>query len=611
MQGRRVPLWAAVLAWAAVWLAAPWCAIAGPDEVAARTRLDEMTQTGVLKDALWANAYWARARAATDDAERAADLQWALRFDPELNGARWDLVALRARQRDGEALSLLVEAVRVGVGTFPGQQRLLVWLLTLAFGALAATLATLTLFATGRTIPRIHHAIHERLAFLPGEIRSGAALLTLFVPLVLPFTLAPTAALFWLLLLGTVGAWTMLPDVEKRIGIAALVVMLASPVVLNGWTRLLEPGLPTAYLHALWASQTSGDSRDAALLDRAPAEQAGKDPAHWASLALVERRRGRLQRAEDALERATILAPNEWAYWNNLGNVRLLRGDPDGALAAYRKAHERSPNEPLVFVNEAQARVQKLEFAKADFAMNEAMRLGYRLPPLAPGAEGQPRDQVLQSAALWARFAQGQGGSQGLSPRRTLDMTMSLLLPVRPHWMSIPLLLAIWYVSLVRTLPRAFACTSCGKSICRKCHYRVMRRSLCAHCHAIRRDVHAPLRRQELLDDRHRRISRWGRALSVVLSVVLPGSGLAARGLPKRGAVLLAAASLLVLAATADVLWPDPAPPAPGAGSDTLLFILGALYLLAAAVSLRGTLMPIPTAAARESHARSDAPGAA
>lgn len=614
MHGRRVPLWVAVIAWAAVWLASPWCAFADADDDAARARLDEMTQSGVLRDALWATAYWARARAASDDAERAADLQWALRFDPALNGARWDLVALRARQRDGEALSLLVEAVRVGVGTFPGQQRLLVWLLTLAFGALAATLAALTLFTTARTIPRVHHAIHERLAFLPGEIRSGAALLTLFVPLVLPCTLAPTAALFWLLLLGTVGAWTLLSDVERRIGVAALLVMLASPVVLNGWTRLLEPGLPTAYLHALWASQAGADSRDAALLDRAPAALAENDPAHWASLALVERRRGRLQRAENALGRATTLAPGEWAYWNNLGNVKLLHGDPDGALAAYGKAHELAPHEPLVFVNEAQARVQKLEFAKADFAMNEAMRLGYRLPPLAPGAEGQPRDQVLESAALWARFAHGQGASQGLSPQRTLDMTMSLLLPVRPHWMSIPLLLAVWYVSLVRTLPRAFACTSCGKPICRKCHYRVMRRSLCAHCHAIRRDVHAPLRRQQLLDDRHRRITRWGRALSVVFSIVLPGSGLAARGLPKRGGVLLAIASVLVLAATADVLWPDPAMPAPGAGSDALLFVLGALYLMAAAVSVRGTLKPVTTAAgtaARESHARSDAPGAA
>ncbi|MBZ0269818.1 tetratricopeptide repeat protein, partial [bacterium] len=535
MQGRRMPLWVAVIGWAALWLATPWCAFAD-DDTAAHARLEEMANAGVLRDALWANAYWARARAATDDTARAGDLQWALRFDPELNGARWDLVALRARQRDGEALTLLVDALRVGFGTFPGQQRALVWALTLVFGALAATLTALTLLAAARTVPRIHHAIHERLSFLPGEIRSGAALLTLLVPLILPFTLAPTAALFWLLLFGTVGGWTLMSVGERRIGIAALLVMLASPVVLSGWTRILEPGLPTNYLHALWASQRSADTRDAARLDRAPATLSENDPAHWASLALVERRRGQFRRAEEALRRATTLAPDEWSYWNNLGNVQLLNGDPDRALASYRKAHELAPGEPLVFVNQAQARVQKLEFAKADAAMDEAGRLGYRLPPLAQG-EGLPRDRVLESAALWARFAKGRGTSSGLSPARTLEMTMSLLLPVRPHWMSIPLLLAIWYVSLVRTLPRSFACSSCGKSICRKCHYRVMRRSLCAHCHAIRRDVHAPLRRQQLLHDRQRRVSRWGRALSILLSVLVPGSGLAVRGLPRRGAV--------------------------------------------------------------------------
>ena len=70
---------------------------------------------------------------------------------------------------------------------------------------------------------------------------------------------------------------------------------------------------------------------------------------------------------------------------------------------------------------------------------------------------------------------------------------------------------------------------------------------------------------------------------------LLPGAGLALRGLLRRAAVLLCLTALLVLAVTPDVLWPDPALVTPGTrpGLPRTLFI--ALYAAAAFVSVMDT----------------------
>ena len=86
----------------------------------------------------------------------------------------------------------------------------------------------------------------------------------------------------------------------------------------------------------------------------------------------------------------------------------------------------------------------------------------------------------------------------------------------------------------------------CATPICRKCHYHALRRSLCADCHSIRRSENAPLKRQTLLDQRRRRVSRIPHTLIILFAAALPGSGHLLRGAPRRASTLMLMALLVV-----------------------------------------------------------------
>ena len=58
------------------------------DDTTARAQLEAMERSGVLREPVWAHAYWARSASAPNDDARIADLRWALRFDPDLTAAR-------------------------------------------------------------------------------------------------------------------------------------------------------------------------------------------------------------------------------------------------------------------------------------------------------------------------------------------------------------------------------------------------------------------------------------------------------------------------------------------------------------------------------------------
>lgn len=555
----------------------------------ARQHLEAMERQGVLRDSVWARAYWARSRQAPTPDARIADLRWTLRFDPELNAARWELTGALLRKLDPECSFQMITAFAVGLRSFPGQQRLMVWLLTVAYGATLGALMILTTIAIIRLLPRIFHAVKERLRFLPSEVQLGATLLTVLVPFALAATVAPTAALFWTLLLGTGGTWTMLMRRERKLAVATLSLLMLSPVALLAWSVVTGPGNPESYLSSLWVTQSGPEGPAAEKLRSRPPLAAETDPDYWSSLALLARRNGDYPEAAKHLAHAIELDPDEWAYRNNLGNVQLLSGDAKTALATYARARQLAPKEPLVLVNEAQAWVDQLEFSRASSALEEASRLGYRLPPLlnASSPEVIVRDRVLSTMEHWKRFTRGQGLQQPIPPRRILGMMLALPFPMKPFWISFPLWFALWYVALARTLPRAFHCDTCGEAICRKCHYRVQRRSLCSQCYAIRRDVKAPMKRLEMFKERRARVTRWGSAIGDAVSFLFPGAGDAIRGTGTSGLLLLMTALVLALSAGAGSLWPDPGDSFWSGPPTVVLMVLGAFYLILAIGSLR------------------------
>ena len=561
----------------------------------ARARLEAMEVTGVLRDPFWAHAYWARAREAPTMAARLSDLRWAIRFDPELIGPRWELTGLLVRARSPDAAATLVETVMQQGTSFVGQQRIALALLTVAVGVALLGTLLLSILAIAKTLRRLRHALLERLRFLPTELRGPAAILTMAAPVALSLTLPPTAAAFWGTLFGSIGAWTFLDRWERRTCVYALAVLLVAPIALVMWTQLAIPALGTSYLGSLWETQRSSDVRAGQTLSMVAPPGAHGDPDWYASLALADRRAGRYEQAEERLRRAMELDPREWSYPNNLGNVLLLSGNLDGALKQYETARTLAPREPLVRVNQAQAWVKKLEFPKADEALAEATRLGYHLPPLLSDDAAQTvvRDRVLDASALWRRLATGQGSDHALGFRRALGMSAGVVFPFRPLWLTLPLFLAAWWVSLARFLPRVSICATCGTPVCRKCHYRVLRRSLCATCHSIRREVKAPLRRQEMLDERRDRILDVPRKVTLLLALLLPGSGHMLRGAPRRAVLLMLTALTTALVAVSSA--PSTSEFAPAGPHGGVMPLAIAFWVVLAIISVVGTLnLPEP-----------------
>jgi tetratricopeptide (TPR) repeat protein len=567
------------------------------NDTEARAHLEQMEKQGVLREPVWAHAYWARSASAPNAEARIADLRWALRFDPDLTPARRELCGLLFRERDTGFATEAVTAISRGLRSFVAQQRAAAWIFTILGGAFGLSLVAIAALMIGKEVGRIRHGVRERLHFLPLELREGAAWLTILVPFALVVSLAPTAALFWALLIGTIGAWTSLEAWPRRVCVWALAAVMVAPTGLALWTRIMEPAFPDSYLRNLWVTQRADPGFLPTTWHTDAPDGALEDPDFLASLALLERRAERYGQAAEHLERAVELRPEHWAYHNNLGNVRLLQGESDRALAAYEEAARLAPKEALVYVNTAQAFVQRLEFNEADQALTRATDLGYRLPPvLNDESEGIiVRDHSLGATQLWLRFLRGEGLRTALGWRRALEMTLRLVFPMRPFWLSLPLFLTLYYAAYARTLPRVFPCAACGRSVCRKCHYRTLRRSLCAECYAIQQDVQAPLKRDAMIIERRRRVSRSGRTTAVVLSALLPGTGLLLLGSRRRALAFLGAGAVLLLIAAANAAWPAPGPAHsdprwPSAVVAPLLF-----FALLAILSVRSYLRaPVP-----------------
>jgi len=586
----RVPMTLALITLAGILPAA--AANTALNDTQARAHLERMERDGVIADPVWARAYSARARTAPTAQARVADLRWALRFDPDFSPARWDLTLALLAQRDSEFAGQASEAVTRSLRAFPAQQRIVLWVLTIGAGMLLLTLVAVAALNIAKTIPRIHHGIRERLFFLPAEVRSGAAILTIALPFLVALTLPPTAALFWALLFGTVATWTRLDRIERRSAVTALGALLLAPAVLALWVRMVDPAIPSSYLRSLWVAQMAESPGAAAVVRLAPPEGAVDDPDRLASLALVDRRAGRYGDAEGKLRQATALAPEGWSYRNNLGNILLLQGELDAALAEYRRAVTLAPGQPLPHVNLAQAWVHKLEFRLADGALAEATRLGYRLPPVLSNDPEDiiVRDHLLGASEFWSRLLRGEAGGEAFGWRRGLGMSLAMVVPMRPAFLTLPLFLALWWVALARTLPRASRCAGCATMICRKCHYRVLRRSYCGECYAILREVRAPLKRVELLDARKRHTGAVTHPLMLVLAILLPGSGHALHGAHRRASTYLAIAALLLLAVGAGTLWPDPRVLLTDTGGSGRWIAFGLVWAALAWGSVRGTV---------------------
>jgi tetratricopeptide (TPR) repeat protein len=428
---------------------------------------------------------------------------------------------------------------------------------TLFVGLLAAGLAfVLVLFA--RYANLYAHDVHH--LFPTGARRWQTRLLAL-VLLLLPVLLqmGPVPLIFTVLLAIALYATT----VEVIVACALLGVLAATPMAAEGIGRIAAFGGPAVDVWLLEHGLGTGpeiqrlqkrlDSSNELAVDFALARKAKRDGDFATAEKLYLR----------ALEATGGSSLGLAAVHNNLGNVYLLQGDAQRALAEYQKAID-----------------LRESLAAPHFNVSRALGLG--------GVETLEKVQAEQARALELdrpgidAFTGGQLQANRKSNKFVMDVTLAddLLAPLLDSeervaepvgdelraqlagglptgWASLlPILaaIAILAMHLVRARIRPSGrCDRCGREVCKRCDPDARpSEALCAQCVNvfIRRtgvDAAERIRKEYAVQAYHRRRHAIARALAV-----LSGAGHVMMGYPLRGIVYLAVTGSLIASV---VLW--------------------------------------------------------
>lgn len=437
----------------------------------------------------------------------------------------------------------LYQAGRATVGSFGAQHLLLVnvvfsFLIVVGLGGLLTVL-----YAVVRIIPRVHHSMSELLRrWLPPLAASLLAVLILLAPALWRVGLVPV-----LLLFGGMAWWWMQPG-DRRWLITLGGLTAAAPLILWGFSPVLySPFDPAGVPHLMGQAMSAPYSPGLAEALKEARDRRPESPDLAFAEAMVLKRGGYYDAAEKAYEDALRFGASEALVYNNLGVIAFLRGDCNRALGLFDESTGAESGHAAPYYNMSLAYAKKLLFEKADEAMLEANRLSLNriravLRNNADGEENPLLDETLPPSAMWA--------AAWAEPKR---------MPGLPRWMSpafpgslgalpliaLPMLgLGILIGSrLYRAMP-SFACTNCGRPVCRRCLRRIRRAAYCTPCGDALLRIQSTAYTKLVLDSRLRRNRRAASVFPHAATWLLPGYHASKTGHTDFAAVLAMGAAL-------------------------------------------------------------------
>lgn len=478
-------------------------------------------------------------------AEAGAHARVAVELAPDLPDAHLALARARVAEAPGSpgaALAALGDAVAAAarephtVRAFYGD------LFSAGFAALfVGALGSVLLLLLAR-LRLVLHDFHH-LPLLRGTASVQASLLAIVLlaaPMAFGFGPVMTAAV------AVLAVWAYLSLSERLVATVALAAVLALPWGVGAAARL------TAWTGSL--AEVVHDLEHGAVADEEAAEIAARyaeEPAPaalYAALGRHHKRRGDLDEALRYYALAAAADARAPEVQVNLGNVLFLKGDLDGAKAAYLAATDRAAGD-LVVLAAAHYDLSKLYLRTSDMpqsaaAREKAEREGgaflrrygsdedfsanrYLVDVPVPDDEIRAlaaADATAQAMSLWVQDRLG-----GTLPRSAWPWAPGGLLALA--WLLTPI--------LARLRP-ARACAKCGGAACRRCDAAAAGTELCGQC--VNVFVHKGLvdardrLRKEAQVRRHRQLVQVS---TRILSIVGGGAGQLFHGAAVRGALLL------------------------------------------------------------------------
>jgi tetratricopeptide (TPR) repeat protein len=425
-------------------------------------------------------------------------------------------------------------------------------------GTLVAAAVVLGVLFLRRARLALHDFHHLPVVRLATPWQAGFLALAL-IALPVALRLGPAAVLATLALASAL----YLSMAERAVATAALVGVALLPwgaheaARATAWTGTLAEDVYRV-------EQGADDGRIAARLE-ARAGRGDLPPAALVALGRHHKRRGDLDAALRWYEAAGSSRPDVLV---DVGNVRFLRGDLEGAKAAFLAAVDRAGGDVTAL-------------SAAHYGLSKAY---LRTSALEQAQEARKR-AALEDPALVDRYASDEdfranrwlidvplsrAEIAGLAvddvPRSVGDALLARLAGPLPFtawpWAPLAAVLALWVVALLRRRAApSEACERCGGPACRRCG--PVGGALCGQCvNAFVKqgvvDIRDRLRKEAEIRTR----ARVDRIVARALALVSGGGGHLWRGEPVRGALVVLA---LAFFAAVAVLWrgvvPPPHPP--------------------------------------------------
>ena len=477
-----------------------------------------------------------------DDAVRHAT--FAVELAPDMADAHLAEARARIAREPGRpfaALSALGSAVAAAWREPHTARAFLADLASALLAALFTAAAASIVVLCARRLRLFLHDFHH----LP-IVRSGASIQAAFLALVLlalpvVFRLGPFAILFVLV----AAVWLYLGTAERAVATAALLATIALPVLAlaaaraTAWTGTLA--------EQIFELEHGGDPGD--LAARLEARAAGQGLPAPALLALGRhyKRRGDLERALRWYESAAAADGRSGEALVNTGNVLFLKGNLEGAKAAYLGATDSAQS--VTTLAAAHYNLSKLYLRLAAVEQStEARKRAQQEDPAYLARYGSDDDfranrylvdvnvPESQIAALARRDPTAAAVAETVRARMA-GAIPPWLWPVGP----LGLVALLWLLALaLRKVELTHACERCGRPACRACDGGTS--PLCGQCVNVYLrqgvvDARDRLRKEEQV----RRHAHWTRIATRILAVVGGGLGHLFGGRPVRGFLILTA----------------------------------------------------------------------
>ncbi|HSN92907.1 MAG TPA: hypothetical protein VLS93_16875, partial [Anaeromyxobacteraceae bacterium] len=414
-------------------------------------------------------------------------------------------------------------------------------LLGAALAALFAASALTLVLLFARCVRLFLHDFHH-LPLLRGTAPTQSGLLAL-VLLALPvaFGLGPVIGLSALLL----SAWLYLRPAERAVATLAMATLVLLPHAVGSAARLTAwTGSTGEVVHLLEHGAVSDEeaAEVAARLSETPAA-----PALYAALGRHAKRRGDL---DAALRWYQAADPDgrEAEIRVNVGNVLFLKGDAEGAKAAYLAATDRAGGDrgtlAAAHFNLSRLYLRAADVERSAAALDKAQQVdGEFVRALGPGEDDLSANRFLADlpvpASKIAALAASDGSAEAV--REALVARLGGTLP-RDLWPWLPggVIALLWLLALVgERIGPSQHCERCGRPACRRCDG--LAGSLCGQCVNVFHKRGVVEARDRLRKEAQVRRHERGERIAVrVLAILGGGAGHVFDGAPGRGFALMA-----------------------------------------------------------------------